>query len=116
MYEHHSQPLLSRTQWFLRLLRSVRIAAMVVAVSLLIGISGYHFFGGLSWTDSFLEAAMIASGMGPVAPMTNEAVKIFAACYALISGFVLLTSAGIIMAPILHRFLHRFHKQHSEHT
>ena len=63
----------------------------------------------LGWIDALLEASMILSGMGPVAPMQNETVKIFASFYALISGFVLLTSASIVIAPVLHRFLHHFH-------
>jgi hypothetical protein len=112
LYEHHSQSLLSRTAWLRRLAKSLRTAALVLASALLTGILGYHFFGQLPWVDSLLEAAMILAGMGPVAPMHNETVKIFAAFYALISGFIFLASSGIIIAPILHRFLHHFHKTH----
>ena len=109
MYEHHSQPLLPRTEWLLRVAKSLRVAGMVLGTVLLIGILGYHAFGHLGWIDALLEASMILSGMGPVAPMQNETVKIFASFYALISGFVLLTSASIVIAPVLHRFLHHFH-------
>lgn len=114
MYEHHSQPLISRTQWFLRLARSLRTAMLVMGLVLLFGIFGYHFTGGLGWIDSLLEASMILSGMGPVAVMQNNAVKIFASFYALLSGWVLLTSAGIVMVPVLHRLLHHFHRAQNE--
>jgi hypothetical protein len=59
---------------------------------------------------------MILSGMGPVSVMQNDTVKIFAALYAPMSGFVLLSSFGLVMAPVLHRFLHHFHKRHDQHS
>jgi len=111
MYERRSQPLLSRARWYMRLLRSMRLALTVVGLSLAAGIIGYHFIGGLSWIDSLLESAMILGGEGPIAPMQNDAVKIFASIYALFSGFVLLAAAGIIVAPVLHRLMHHFHQE-----
>jgi hypothetical protein len=110
MYERRSQPLISRTQWLLRLARSLRVAGAVVGVSLLVGMLGYHFLGNLNWVDSLLEASMILAGMGPVAPLQGDTVKIFASVYALFSGFVLLAAAGIVLAPILHRLMHHFHQ------
>jgi len=110
MYEHRSQPLISRTQWVLRMLRSLRLAIAVVGVSLLAGILGYHLLGHLNWVDSFLEASMILGGEGPVAPLQSDAVKIFASLYALFSGFVLLAAASIVVAPALHRLMHLFHQ------
>jgi hypothetical protein len=112
MYEHHSQPLISQAKWLLRLARSFRLALIVVGTALLIGILGYHFLGALGWVDSFLEAAMILGGEGPVAALQNDAVKIFASVYALFSGFVLLAAAGFVVAPILHRLMHHFHQDH----
>jgi hypothetical protein len=35
--------------------------------------------------------------------------KLFASFYALYSGIIFLVTVGIIMAPLYHRFLHRFH-------
>jgi hypothetical protein len=45
----------------------------------------------------------------PVNPAIDRASKIFASCYALYSGVAFLTSVAVIFAPVLHRFLHRFH-------
>ena len=109
-YERRSQPLISQAQWLLRLARSLRLAGAVIGISLLSGILGYHFFGHLDWVDSLLEAAMILGGEGPIAPMQNDAVKIFASLYALFSGFILLAAAGIVLGPILHRLMHHFHQ------
>lgn len=111
LYERRSQPVISERQWLLRMLRSILRAARVVAVSLAAGILGYHLLGGLGWIDSLLEASMILGGMGPVAPMQNDAIKIFASFYALFSGFVLLAAASIVVAPMLHRLMHHFHAE-----
>jgi hypothetical protein len=80
-----------------------------IAVSLLAGMAGYAWFEGLGTVDSFLNAAMILSGMGPVAEMHTEAGKIFAGSYALYSGLAVLAAAGLVFAPVLHRLLHHFH-------
>jgi hypothetical protein len=82
---------------------------MVILVSLAIGMIGYHVLENLPWIDSFLNAAMILSGMGPVATMQTDAGKLFAGFFALYSGIALVTVLGIIFAPVIHRFLHKFH-------
>ncbi len=109
MFEHHSQPLLSYKKWLKRVFQSVWLAVMIVTLALLLGIFGYHFIGEISWIDSILEASMILGGMGAVSPMKTDAVKLFASFYALLSGLVILTTTGIIIAPWLHRLLHHFH-------
>ena len=109
MYEHHHQPLASRKVFARRLMRNGLIGLTLLAVSLVIGILGYHYLESLSWIDSLLNASMILGGMGPVTPIKTNAGKIFASFYALYSGVVLLASVGVLAAPIFHRFLHRFH-------
>ena len=109
MYEHHKQPLASRKVFAQRLRRNGLIGLLLLASSLGIGILGYHFLESLSWIDSLLNASMILGGMGPVDPMKTNAGKIFASFYAIYSGVILLASVGILIAPIFHRFLHRFH-------
>jgi hypothetical protein len=109
MFEHKSQRLLSRSQFFLRLLRSVLAAVGLVVVSLSLGTIGYHIFARLAWIDAMLNAAMILTGMGPVDPMRTTGAKVFATCYALFSGTIFLTLAAILFAPLIHRMIHRFH-------
>lgn len=108
-YEHYSQPVIPFRQWLRRVGRSVALTVALVGGALAIGIGGYHTLGHLSWIDSFLEASMILGGMGSIAPMQNDAVKIFAAVYALFSGLIAISSAAIILAPWLHRVMHYFH-------
>jgi hypothetical protein len=107
--EQRHQPLLSRRRFFLRLFRSATAAFCLTVASLSIGAAGYHFLEQLSWLDALLSAAMILTGMGPVFPMKTVAGKLFATGYALFSGIVFLGVAGLMVVPVLHRFLHAFH-------
>lgn len=70
---------------------------------------GYHELERLPWVDSFLNAAMILGGMGPVNMLYTNAGKIFAGLYALFSGIIFLLVVGILFTPLVHRFMHRFH-------
>jgi hypothetical protein len=108
-YETRGERLLDPNRFVRRMLGHLGIAITLVAFSLLIGMSGYVYFESLSWTDAFLNAAMLLGGMGPVnAPMT-EGGKLFAGWYALYAGLVFLIVAGVLGAPVVHRVLHRFH-------
>jgi len=108
-FEHRGQKPLGTRHFALRMLRCSAIASGIVCSALLVGIAGYHWIGGLGWIDSFLNAAMILGGMGPVDPMPDDAGKIFSGCYALFSGLVFIALAGFLVAPVAHRVLHRFH-------
>ncbi len=109
MLERRRQALAPRRVFFTRLARCFAASAVLIAVSLGLGMAGYHFLEKLSWLDAFENASMILSGMGPVAPIQTNAGKMFAGCYALFSGLAFITSVGVVFAPIFHRFLHRFH-------
>lgn len=103
------QPLPPRQQFLRRLVRSALAGLAVVGVSLAVGMLGYHGLEGLTWLDAFLNASMILAGMGPVDTLQTAGGKLFAGCYAIYSGIALLTSVGLMVAPLVHRFLHRFH-------
>ena len=109
MFEHYKQPLLPRRTFLGRLVRHFILALGIVALSLSIGVVGYHTLGGLSWIDSLLNASMILGGMGPVNALTDDAAKLFASFYALFAGIIFLVAASVLLAPVVHRFLHRFH-------
>jgi hypothetical protein len=111
MFEHKSHPLLPQHLFFKRLLYSTLLGLSLVAVSLAVGMGGYHYFETMTWMDAFVNAAMILSGMGPLLPITTSGGKLFAGVYAIYSGIALISVAGIIFAPVYHRFLHRFHLQ-----
>jgi len=109
MFEHRTKPLLPRKVYYRRIARHAALGVAVIVVSLGIGMAGYHIFEKLPWVDAFVNAAMILSGMGPVATLQTSGGKIFAGCYALFSGLTLIAILGIIFAPVVHRALHKFH-------
>jgi hypothetical protein len=87
------------------------IALALIAVSLLIGMVGYHVLEGLNWLDAFLNASMLLGGMGPIHAPATSGGKLFAGLYALYCGLAVILVAGVILAPIAHRILHRFHME-----
>ena len=109
MFEHHREPLKSRKEFASRQMQYLAFALLILLVSIGIGTLGYHVFGNLKWIDSFLNASMILTGMGPVDKMESDGAKIFSALYALFSGVAFLTFVGVLFAPAYHRFLHKFH-------
>ena len=111
MFEHRRQPLLPRRVFYGRLARGAGIGLLIVSVSLAIGMAGYHFLEKMSWLDAFVNAAMILSGMGPLGSLQTGAGKLFAGCYALYSGLALIVVTGLILAPIVHHVLHKFHME-----
>lgn len=108
-FERKNQPLLSPRAFRLRLARYVLAALLLASVSLGAGMVGYHVLEKMDWLDSFLNASMILGGMGPVAELKTHGGKLFAGCYALFSGMIFLVVAGLVLSPMIHRLLHKFH-------
>jgi hypothetical protein len=99
----------ARRRFYHRFLVALGLSSVLIGVSLGLGILGYHFIAHLGWIDSLLNAAMILTGMGPVDTLHSDPAKIFASAYALFSGVVFITATGILLSPVFHRVLHRFH-------
>lgn len=108
-FEHHSQALLPLEEFASRMFASAGVAMTLIALSLLIGMFGYHKLEHLGWLDSFLNASMLLGGMGPIHIPATDGGKLFAGFYALYSGLAVVMVTGIVLAPIAHRILHRFH-------
>ncbi len=106
--------LLPRKEFIRRLGWSVAAGGVLIAISLTLGMLGYHVFCELGWVDSFLNASMILSGMGPVSEINTTAGKLFAGAYAIYCGVALIGTTGVIMAPVIHRALHKFHLEDSD--
>lgn len=96
-----------------RMARAIGLSLLLILPSLAVGIAGYRYFEGMDLTDSFLNAAMILSSMGPAAELKTQGGKIFAGFYALYSGLVVVIATGFVLAPIFHRVLHKFHVETS---
>ena len=114
MFEHYKMDLLPWAAFLLRLLRSFFVTLVIIGVSLAIGSAGYHHFEGLAWVDSLLNASMILTGMGPVDKVIRVEGKLFATFYALYSGIAFLSVMAILLAPVIHRAMHKFHLDDGE--
>jgi hypothetical protein len=108
-YERRRQRPLSPARFARRLLSHMAVAIGLVAFSLGIGMWGYESFEHLAWRDAFLNSAMLLGGMGPVNNPLSSGGKLFAGCYALYCGLIFLLVAGLLLGPVVHRVLHRFH-------
>jgi hypothetical protein len=108
-FDHVSEPVASPVAFAGRLLGNVVAATVIIGLALAGGMFGYHTLEGLSWLDSFLNAAMLLGGMGPVDAMHTDAGKLFAGAYALACGLLFVLVSGVVLAPVLHRVLHTLH-------
>ena len=107
-------PIHVRRQAIQRFIRHCMIVGSLLAVVLAIGAAGYHFLNDLPWLDAFVNASMILTGMGPVAPLIRPSAKVFAIGYALFSGVFFVTMVAVLLAPAVQVFLHRFHLELDE--
>jgi hypothetical protein len=114
--EHKSEPILPWPLFVRRLCLSLGVGAGLIAASLVAGMAGHHYLERLARLDAFLNAAMILSGMGPLAQTQTVAGKLFAGLYALYSGFAVLVIAGIAFGPVVHRMLHMLHADERDLT
>jgi hypothetical protein len=114
MFEKARTPLATRKKFLNRVLRNLLWSSYIVVFSLLIGTLGYHFIAELGWVDSFYNSSMILTGMGPTNAITCVSGKIFASFYALFSGLAFLTTMAVFLAPLAHRFMHKFHLEDEE--
>lgn len=109
MYEPRHEPLLPPLLFWVRMGRHLLAGFAVLLLALGIGMLGYWSLEGMAPVDAFLNAAMILAGMGPVDVLHTQSGKLFAGAYALFSGLVFTGLLAFVFAPVLHRFLHKFH-------
>ncbi len=108
-FERRHERLAPMPVFLKRVAVSFGIAGALILAALLIGIFGYHGLAGFGWIDALLDASMILAGMGPVHELRTDCAKVFASGYALFSGLVFIGVMALVLAPLVHRMLHRFH-------
>lgn len=109
MYEKRNEPPIPRKKFYRRLLVHFSASFLVVFVSIGLGMLGFISLEGYPWADAFLHASILLSGLGLVeTPQTNIG-KLFAGLYGLYAGLIFLIAVGIVVAPLMHRLLHKFH-------
>jgi len=113
-FEPKEKPLLPVQKFYQRILNNFLISFTIIIFSLGIGVAGYMGFAHLKFVDALLNASMILGGMGPVDILSNDASKYFASFYSLFSGITFLSTVAILLAPAIHRAMHRFHLETEE--
>ena len=114
MYEHRTDRLLTRVQFARRVIGHFGYSLLAIAIALGVGVVGYHILAGLGWIASLLNASMILGGMGPVDPLKTNGAKVFASVYALFSGLVFIGVLGLLLAPFIHRVMHKLHMDYKD--
>ncbi len=114
--EHRTERVIGRRRFAARMGLALGLWTAMTLIGLAIGMAGYSYFAGMGFTDSFVNAAMILSGMGEFDELKNPNAKIFAGFYALLSGLIVVVATTIILAPVFHRVLHRFHVEEGRHN
>lgn len=108
-FEPRREQLAPISEFVRRLLKFFLFASLIMALALGMGVCGYHYWGGLAWIDALVNAAMILGGMGPVDKMETVPGKLFSTFYALFSGLVFVATFSLLISPVMHRALHKFH-------
>ncbi len=108
-FEKLREPLATKTVFRQRLISHALIGLAVIGCTLVVGMAGSAFFGGMRIVDAFLFSSMILAGMGPVGDITPDSMKIFAGIYAIFCGVLILAIAAYALAPVIHRALHLVH-------
>ncbi|MBF0522271.1 MAG: hypothetical protein HQL24_04355 [Candidatus Omnitrophica bacterium] len=109
MFEHRHQPLLSRQDFIKRMFKSVGLAFSLLVLILLIGTAGFHNIEQFSLIDAFLNSVLIMTGLGLVNSVNTPYGKLFTSGYALLSALFFYAILAILITPLFHRLLHRFH-------
>jgi hypothetical protein len=114
MYEHRTHKPLTPALFRRRVVLHSSVVLAMITASLFIGMIGYHALStpAMPWIDAFLNSAMLLGGMGPVDPsLTNDRVKLFAGFYAMYAGLAFIAAGGLLLAPFVHRLMHKLHWQ-----
>jgi hypothetical protein len=109
MFEHKSRKIASRKVFVQRMAVWLLATLVLLLMSLYAGVLGYRYFEGMPWIDALLNASMILGGMGEVDALKTDGGKLFASIYALYSWLFQVVCGGLLLIPVFHRVLHRFH-------
>lgn len=96
-------------RFYLHVVRNTVWGGMLTTIALFVGMAGYHLTEQMAWIDSFMNASMILSGMGPATELKTVAGKLFAGFYALFSGLAFIAIIVILLSPIVHQFFRKMH-------
>ncbi len=109
MYESRQDPLISRKAFTWRILRHLLVVMLLMAVSLLLGMLGYWYFEGHSWSLAFMHTSFLLFGFGHLTQPQSVSGQIFLGLYGFYASLFFIVITAILLTPIAHRLLHSFH-------
>jgi hypothetical protein len=109
MYESKNEPLLAGNHFTLRVLRHLGLAAIIVGITLTVGVAGHLWLEPIHWHDAILNISLILAGIGPFIMPATVSGKLFFALYSILVGLVFVGTLGLVLAPLAHRLIHKFH-------
>lgn len=109
MYETRHSPLISRAQFHRRLIAHLLVALGVLVLSLAIGVAGHMYFDDMGLVSAVVASTTLMSGLGLSILPDSVSGQLFASLYGIFCGYIYVATSGIIIAPLLHRMLHKFH-------
>lgn len=109
LYEKKSKPLLAPKKFRRRLYSHILIACLLVVFTLTLGVAGHMHFDQMRFSTALVASITLTSGLGLSVLPESSGGQVFAGFYGFFSGYVHIATSSIIMAPIVHRVLHKFH-------
>lgn len=109
MYESKSAPLLPARHFMLRMARHLGLAVAIVCITLSVGVLGHLWLEPIHWHDAVLNISLILAGIGPFIMPVSGAGKMFFALYSILVGLVFVATLAMVLAPLAHRLIHKFH-------
>ena len=109
MYESKSSSLIAKKTFIKRMFFHILAALILVVITLVAGIAGHVYFDNMEAGTAFVASVTLTSGLGlSILPETTSG-RLFTSFYGIFSGYVYIATSTIVIAPILHRILHKFH-------
>ncbi len=107
-----SDPIHSFVRHFLR---NLVLGSAILILILFIGLIGYRYFENTGWIDSYVNAAMIVSGVGTLTdPKTTEG-KIFVGTYSILGSASFLLVVAVVFSPVIHWLFRQVKVEDREH-
>ena len=109
MYEKLKEKPISRSQFYKRLFSHFLVLALIVLVSLIVGVLGFMYFENASLHMAFLNSSLLLAGLGLIEKPVTPVGHWFVGFYGLYAGLIFIISLGILITPAIHRVIHTLH-------
>lgn len=111
MFEHRTEELLPQKAFAKRVGLAFLITMGIIVGSVLLGTGGYRWIVGVPWDEAFHHTCLILGDHDVELKAKTFGGRFFAGFFVLYARLVFVTLVAILLAPILHRILHKLQLQ-----